>query len=268
MTNSENQMPLFVTRWLYYLTSIFTIVFGMLPMSKVIATFLGINRKPFVMSLRNGLTFKVRNAMDLWIIKETCLDRDYETYGTLLVPGWTIVDIGGGLGDFVVYASYTENAEIHVYEPFPESRDLLKENLKLNQVDDVFVHAEAVGAGYGQSYLNTSTGIAVRHSTAQIRNDEDLAIDSIPLAEVVKRLNSGHIDFLKMDCEGAEYDILLNADDTTLSAISRICMEYHDNLTPHTHHELVNFLSSKGFDTITYRNPAHNEIGFLYAKNT
>jgi hypothetical protein len=43
-------------------------------------------------------------------------------------------------------------------------------------------------------------------------------------------------------------------------------MEYHDNLTPHTHRELVGFLSEKGFEVKTYNNPAHTEIGFLYAQ--
>jgi len=42
-------------------------------------------------------------------------------------------------------------------------------------------------------------------------------------------------------------------------------MEYHDDLTPYTHHDLVEFLSEKGFVVKTYHNPAHTEIGFLYA---
>ena len=69
-----------------------------------------------------------------------------------------------------------------------------------------------------------------------------------------------------MDCEGGEYDILLHADDASLKAISHISMEYHDDLTPYTHMDLVRFLSEKGFAVKTTRNPAHTEIGFLYAQ--
>ena len=47
----------------------------------------------------SGLQFRVRTAMDVWVIKETCLDRDYE-YGMVLQDNWTIIDIGAGLGDF------------------------------------------------------------------------------------------------------------------------------------------------------------------------
>ena len=266
MTISNTNLPLFLSRWLYYVSSILTIVFGMSPILKIIQTFLGLNREPFFITLKSGLQFKVRTAMDIWVIKETCLDRDYEHYGTALKAGWTIVDIGGGLGDFTLLAARVPNSVVHVYEPFPESHALLQENLNHNHINNVQVFAEAVSGEQGQLQITTATGVAVRHSTAQNDENADLSVPSVSLASVIERLESKHIDFLKMDCEGGEYDILLKADNTSLNAISHICMEYHDDLTPHTHHELVQFLSEKGFDVTTYNNPAHTEIGFLYAR--
>jgi len=238
----------------------------MSPKLKIIKTFLGWNDQPFYITLKNGLQFKVRTAMDIWVIKETCLDRDYEHYGTPLKAGWTIVDIGGGLGDFTLLAARTPNSDVHVYEPFPESYALLEENLRHNQINNVHIYAEAVSGEQGQLHLTTGTGVAVRHSTAQNSEAADLAVIAVSLATVIQRIASKHIDFLKMDCEGGEYDVLLKADNASLESISHICMEYHDDLTPHTHVELVQFLSEKGFDVKVYRNPAHTEIGFLYAR--
>ena len=238
----------------------------MSPILKIVKTFLGLNHESFYITLKSGLQFKVRTAMDIWVIKETCLDRDYEHYGIPLQSGWTIVDIGGGLGDFTLLAGSIPNSDVHVYEPFPESYALLKENLHHNHIDHVQVYAEAVSGEQGHLQLATGTGVAVRHSTAQDDEAADLSVIAVPLASVIQRLKSKHIDFLKMDCEGGEYDILLKADDESLKAITHICMEYHDDLTPHTHHELVQFLSEKGFDVKTYNNPAHTEIGFLYAR--
>lgn len=265
MTISNTNLPLFLSRWLYYVSSIFTLLLGMSPRLKIIGTFLGWNHEPFVIRLNSGLRFKVRTAMDIWVIKETCLDRDYEHYGTPLQDGWTIVDIGGGLGDFTLYASQVPNSTVHAYEPFPESLTLLQENLKQNNVDNVQVFADAVGASQGELHLTTTTGVAVRHSTAQDSETADLTVKSVPLASVIDRINSHNIDFLKMDCEGGEYDILLHADDQSLNAITHICMEYHDDLTPYTHDDLVTFLSEKGFTVQVHANPAHTEIGFLYA---
>ncbi len=58
--------------------------------------------KPVEMRLRDGSRFKIRSLMDLWVLKETCLDRDYEK--GLPPPGedWVILDIGAGLGDFAI----------------------------------------------------------------------------------------------------------------------------------------------------------------------
>jgi FkbM family methyltransferase len=266
MTISNTKLPLFLSRWLYYVSSIFTILLGLSPKVKIIQTFLGLHREPFLIILNDGLQFKVRSAMDIWVIKESCLDLDYEHYGTTLQAGWTIVDIGGGLGDFTLIAACIPNSEVHVYEPFPESHALLQENLQQNHIQNVHVYAEAVSAKQGRLQLATATGAAVRHSTAQDDENADLTVKTVPLTSVIQRLKSGHIDFLKIDCEGGEYDILLHADDSLLNAITHICLEYHDNLTPHTHHELVQFLSEKGFDVKTYNNPAHTEIGFLYAR--
>jgi hypothetical protein len=71
--------------------------------------------------------------------------------------------------------------------------------------------------------------------------------------------------YLKLDCEGAEYDILFHASADTLARIDHICLEYHDAITPHAHPELVALLARHGFTVRTYPNPVHAEIGLLYA---
>lgn len=267
MTISSTKLPLLLSRWLYYVSSIFTILAYIMPRYQVILTFLGINRNPFIITLSNGLCFKVRTAMDIWVIKETCLDHDYEKYGVPLEAGWMVVDIGGGLGDFALYAANITKSDVHTYEPFPESRALLKENLTYNSTTNVHVFEEAVSNKVGALHLVTNTGVAVRHRTVEDITDANLTVPAITLTDVVQRTESQHIDFLKMDCEGAEYEILLHAEDHTLNAIQHICMEYHDNLTPYTHHDLVDHLTAKGFEVQAYRNPAHTYIGFIYANN-
>lgn len=266
MTISTTRLPLFLSRWIYYLSSITTIVLGMRPIIPILMIFLGQNDEPLVITLRTGLRFKVRSAMDIWVIKETCLDRDYEHYGVDLQKGWRIMDIGGGLGDFTIYAANVPESHIYAFEPFPESYQLLQENLQLNQIHNASVYAQAVGAENGHLSLVTGSGVAVRHSTSLNDGIGDMVVESITLDDALANLGEDQIDFLKMDCEGGEYDILFNASDSTLDRIQNICMEYHDNLTAHTHHELVTFLSEKGYRVKTYRNPAHTEIGFLYAQ--
>src|SRR5712692_6064311 len=113
----------------YYLASIPALLHGVKNWSAFPAL---AARRPTVVELRHpALRFHVRGLMDLWIIKETCLDRDYETIGEELQDGWIVLDIGAGLGDFAVYAAKSRpHSRIFAYEPFPESYELLQQNLK------------------------------------------------------------------------------------------------------------------------------------------
>lgn len=261
-------LPLLWSRWRYYLRSIPTLLLGFRRPWRVLRSFAGLApAAPFQVALRTGEQFYVRGAMDLWIIKETCLDRDYEVYGTPLQPGWTVLDIGAALGDFAISAARRfPSMEVHAVEPFPESFALLQANRDLNQVQNLHLHPLAISAGAAELLLETGSGSAVRHSTAQAAaTSQQLRVQSRSLGHLLQELGLARVDLLKMDCEGAEYDILLHAESDTLQRIQRIVMEYHDALTPYSHHDLVHFLGTQGFHVRTQQNPAHREIGFLYA---
>jgi len=239
----------------------------MSPRTKIIASFLGLENAVFTIEVKGELRFKVRSRMDIWIAKETCLDRDYEKHGAGLQPGWTIVDIGGGIGDFAVLAAQTDGSSIQVYEPFAGSRQLLRENLKLNSVDNVICYPEAVGADFGLGHMDTSAPHPVMYHTVGDCVHTAKEVATIPLSEVIRRSGKDLIDFMKVDCEGAEYDIFFNADDASLASINRICMEYHNHLTEYKHEDLCNLLRAKGFTVTTAGNPANASTGFLSAKN-
>ncbi|MBZ0305896.1 MAG: FkbM family methyltransferase [Anaerolineae bacterium] len=251
------------SRWRYYLSSIPTLLMGFRNWPVILRGLY--SRRPFEIHLQTGQRFWVRSLMDIWIIKETCLDHDYETHGIGLQDGWTVMDIGAGLGDFTVYAAQKlPNGIVYAYEPFPESYELLQKNLSLNAVHNARVFPYAIGAEARVLQMNTGTGVAVKHSTAAAGENVAVSVTGITLDEVFQSVEQ--CDFMKMDCEGAEYDILFHASPITMHKIRHLCMEYHDGLTPYTHQDLVEFLETHGFRVTTTPNPAHREIGFLYAR--
>lgn len=64
------------SRLRYYLKSIYTLFFGVKNRSTLLAVMLRLPiKRPAVLHLENGLVFRVRTAMDVWIIKETWLSR-------------------------------------------------------------------------------------------------------------------------------------------------------------------------------------------------
>ena len=261
-----------ISRLLYYLSSIPTLLTGVRNWPVMVAAFLQLPvRKPFTVELRSGMRFHARTAMDVWIIKETCLDRDYETASVPLQDGWTILDIGAGLGDFTVYAARRNpRGVVYAFEPFPESFALLEENVRLNGLENVRMFPYAVGAARAGRLALYATGEAVQHRTAGAASAPAapaFEVASVSLDQIFEEQNLARCDFLKIDCEGAEYEILLNVGDRTLSRIRHVCLEYHEGVTPYSREDLARFLRDKGFRVTLRPNPVHRHLGFLHAAN-
>ncbi len=228
-----------------------------------------LGRRRVVIRLRAGCKFKVRSLMDVWIIKETCLDREYESQSTQIKDGWTVIDIGAGLGDFAILAaSENPNSRIYAYEPFWESYEMLQENIGMNDVQNISAFQIAVGAKSGGMKLFT-TGEAVQHTTmdSALSGNATSAreVQGVSLDDLFEANGIVHCDFLKIDCEGCEFDVLFGASHATLEKTSHICLEYHNGFTRYTHNDLVNHLQQRGFQVRTSPNPVHDHLGFLYA---
>jgi FkbM family methyltransferase len=253
----------------YYASSIVRLLTGVINWPVAVRLFLGLGPpgSQVIRLRRSGVRFRVRGAMDVWIVKETYLDRFYERYGTPIGDGWTIVDIGAGIGDFSLYAAlgHPQN-RVYAFEPFPESFALLEENLRINQAGNVQAFPEAIAEDTGTLVLDMSSGEPLQFSTeGSAASGETLAVASLSLAEAFQRLELEQCHVLKIDCEGAEYGILLNTPDSTLDLIEHMVMEYHEGVTPYNHGDLVEFLGSRGFHVQTWPNPVHAHLGFLHA---
>jgi FkbM family methyltransferase len=260
------------SRWGYYLTSLPTLLTGIKNWAAVARRLLRpTDRSGILIELENGCRFKVRSVMDIWVIKETCLDRDYEHYGCPLEDDWVIVDIGAGLGDFAICAARAHpRSQIYAYEPFPESFKLLRENIALNEATNISSFPYAIGAQSGIMHLDTTAGAAVQHSTVKSSVSSAEASSTIQVAgfsldDMLKEQEISHCDFLKVDCEGGEFDIFFNTSNETLAKIANICLEYHNGVTRYSHVDLMDFFTRNGFRVSMHSNPAHRHLGFLYA---
>ena len=264
-SQAVEEMGVLLRRWLYYLRSIPVLLLGVRNWPQVVALFLGLPvRRPLTVTLRqSGLRFQVRSAMDVWVIKETCLDRDYERYGARLQRGWTVFDIGAALGDFTLFAAQQvgEQGRVYAFEPFPESFALLVDNIKLNGALNVTAYPYAVAGKRGHLRL-VAASEAVRNATAPGSGPNE--VEAWSLEEALDRVE--RCDLMKVDCEGGEYDIFLQAGAAALGKVQAICMEYHDGVTPYSHCDLVRSLEAHGFQVSVYPSRVQPAIGFLKAQ--
>jgi len=73
------------------------------------------------------------------------------------------------------------------------------------------------------------------------------------------------VDFLKVDCEGAEFDFIPDAPSATLRKVRKIAMEYHDVRPDLTHKDLVRKLEAEGFRVTVDPPHAGQTNGMLFA---
>ena len=128
-----------------------------------------------------------------------------------------IFDLGANRGNVVEqYLSYFPSAIIHAFEPFPDSYNILNERYANNP--KVFCLPKAVSSDNAikEFFVNKNvdtnsllkpkvTGLS---SDNQVSNVATIKVESIILDDYCARENIDHIDILKMDIQGGEYDAL------------------------------------------------------------
>ena len=181
---------------------------------------------PVVLELRNGLKYSVRPGTgDLGVINEAVILDPYLSPGHIrLTETSTVIDIGANIGDFSVQAArLCPRGTVYAVEPVEEHCRIIREQIALNGVTNVKVLACALGAKEGELELHVDGS----KSSSNWGEGKATRVPMTTLEAVMKQHNIERIDVLKMDCEGAEWDIF-PASEHLLPRVSQICMEYHN----------------------------------------
>jgi FkbM family methyltransferase len=144
-----------------------------------------------------------------------------------------VVDIGANVGLFSLFAARTARA---VYALEPSSRNFMYLTANTRAVPQISTHRIALGGFDGTALLRTSgspTTYTLAGDTADGSAVETVNVWS--LNTLFTELQIGHCDYMKIDCEGAEYEILLSAEPAILEKVGRIVLEFHDHLSQSSH---------------------------------
>lgn len=187
--------------------------------------------------LRNGLRFQVRAGFgDLSTIDEVFIHGVYDQVLSRIRPGQQVVDIGSHCGVFALAAA-ARGARVSCFEPMTENVTALQRNVAANRLSEaITVRPVAVAGSPGEVELYArdfdsggSTAFPTIHPEWAGRGDvKKVKVECVTLGDVLKSTPK-RCDCVKMDCEGAEYDILRKASDEDLERIESIIMEYHPN---------------------------------------
>jgi FkbM family methyltransferase len=181
--------------------------------------------------MKDGLTITLRrDHMDASILAEVFFDNCY-VQDLSLPPNPVVVDIGGFIGDFALYAAtHLKARRVVVCEPAPSNWRLLVKNIQNNHCQDrVSMVNKAVTDGrVAMLDIDAPDRGQARVSAYGSSGFEKKAVESISLSLLLAEFRITEVDLLKIDCEGGEYDILLTTPSAVLSGVKNIVFEYHE----------------------------------------
>ena len=95
-------------------------------------------------------------------------------------------------------------------------------------------------------------------------NINSFAVKAIKFSSFIKENKIKNIDFIKLDCEGSEYDILYSMSNTEFKIIKSLCIETHNGKNPDQNLESLNsYIQNLGFKTVTLVEDEYS--GYIWA---
>ena len=139
------------------------------------------------------------------------------------------IDLGAQTGCFSLLAKYFPHSTWYAFEPIQEAADLLRENLRLNDIHNVSVYQMAAADFSGIAKLKMlamkdwglSTIGKLRFDAVFEREIQCITLDSFIEAQHIQKVH-----FMKLDTEGSELNILRGAQKMIIRDHPIIIMEY------------------------------------------
>lgn len=168
----------------------------------------------------NGFKVFVPDTLSfLWQYKEIFADEDYKFITDSLSP--VIYDCGANIGISCLYfAQQYPSSIIKAFEADPNIVKILNENLTRNNVKNVSVNHKAIWINNDELSLSLEGADGAN----LFSKDNQVRVPSIRLKDLLE--SEKQIDMLKIDIEGAEYEVLKDCGDS-LTNVKNIFVEYH-----------------------------------------
>lgn len=180
-------------------------------------------------------------------------------------PNDIVVDIGGNLGFFSYFALCKGASKVYCFEPSSDCVKSIRKNFTLFPNLVVEESAVTISNGMVLFYYNVDSSIQSSIFTPEL--GDGVMCKSTNLNDYINKNDIPKINYLKLDCEGAEYEIIESLSDVYLTNnIDNICIEYHFN-TDGRLRPMLEKLKRCGFNTEAEGGGEvqNTELGVFYA---
>jgi FkbM family methyltransferase len=203
----------------------------------------------------------ILNLNDLGISRELALYGVHERNSTayvkkIITPGMRILEVGANIGYYAMIESRLagESGHLYAFEPSPFNIDLLRRNLELNNFRNYDIYPNAVGGKRGRAkfYVDSRSNLSgfIKREGAEYAGVVD--VEMVTLDDFLK---DKKVDFIRMDVEGYEREILKGAENAFRSGIlpKYFFIEVHSELLhkkSSSAEEIIRFMKGFGYEAV------------------
>jgi FkbM family methyltransferase len=216
--------------------------------------------------LRSGLIVAGAGQSPLGVVDLVLRKKVYTRPGFAIGPEDVVIDIGANIGMFTLMAASKTRGTVIAVEPSPPQFAALEANIAANGFTHVRAIQAAVSDREGAITLNvrrSPQGSTVFDAQTE-KTVDSVEVPTVTLQGLLAEHGLERVDYLKMDCEGAEGLILPSTPPECLKRIRRIVFEFHDHLSPLRHEALQQVVENAGFRTRLEWKPGDRD-GLIYA---
>lgn len=188
-----------------------------------------------------GKPFRLTDAASfLQIYEEVFIQNIYKFHASNSSP--VIIDCGSNVGVSVLYFKKEyPNAKVIGFEPDPDAFKVLKHNVEQYNYKNVVLHNKAIWTSKTTVKFKVEGGASGKISESEEDNLIEVETQSL------KDLINERIDLLKIDIEGAEYEVIKDCKDK-LDLVENLFVEYHSSVNEKQKlNEILEILTQKGF---------------------
>jgi FkbM family methyltransferase len=167
--------------------------------------------------------------LDFKVINETWIENVYRIHQGQFFGGGVFVDVGANIGAVSLFVdSFNKDREddskikVYAVEPEPNNLYLLNQNIQNNPTENITIVSNAIWHEEAMVSISNRGG---NSSIVDLEEDSSEVL-AITLETLFSTYNIEEVDVMKIDIEGAEFDLIINTPAETLAKINRLVLEF------------------------------------------
>jgi FkbM family methyltransferase len=147
-------------------------------------------------------------------------------YSALDVTGGTVIDVGANIGDSAIFFALSGAKKVVAIEPYPSTYETLVRNIDANGLASLIKPINSAISN-SRGHLKLEAEIDSTLSVKAHTSETGMEVESLTLQDILNLPGLEPPCFLKMDCEGCEFEVFGSLDERLIDMFQRMMIEYH-----------------------------------------